>query len=205
MKPRFHRTAEIYTKDRPSGTTARAVFILSMGLLLGFSGMAQQSPYPESRVIRKVTFDWSSHMRLATGSDNWPITWADDGNQYTVWGDGGGFGGTNGIGRSSIGVARIGNNWHDFRPVNIWGGYETENEHKVIGKSYGIVCIDKVLYMWVGMFKTREDQFDQVRIAKSNNHGASWEFADWNFTREEGVMMPTVCNYGQDYGCARDE
>ena len=35
----------------------------------------------------------------APGSDNWATTWADDDNQYTVWGDGGGFGGTGQVGR----------------------------------------------------------------------------------------------------------
>ena len=49
------------------------------------------APYPPSAVITGVTFDWSTHVRLAPGSDNWPITWADDDHQYTCWGDGGGF------------------------------------------------------------------------------------------------------------------
>ncbi|MBV6639292.1 MAG: hypothetical protein KI791_01185 [Cyclobacteriaceae bacterium] len=167
--------------------------------------VAQYPPYPKSKVIRDVKFDWSSHIRLASGSDNWPITWADDGHQYTVWGDGGGFGGTNGIGRSSLGIARIEGSWHDFRATNVWGGHNTENEHKQIGKSYGIVCIDAVLYMWVGMFQTKEDQFDETRIAYSKDHGASWTFADWAFTRQQNIMMPTVCNYGKNYQGARDE
>jgi len=52
---------------------------------------AQPSPYPRGPVIKAVTFEWSSHLRLATGSDNWPVTWAGDGHQYVVWGDGGGW------------------------------------------------------------------------------------------------------------------
>jgi hypothetical protein len=87
----------------------------------------------------------------------------------------------------------------------MWGGYNTENEHDVIGKSYGIVCIDSVLYMWVGMFETEVDPFKEVKIAYSKDHGATWEFTDWSFTREEGVMMPTVCNYGKNYEGAPDE
>jgi len=122
-----------------------------------------------------------------------------------VWGDGGGFGGTNGVGRSSIGVARIEGNWYDFKPTNIWGGHKGENPHKVIGKSYGIVSINDILYMWVGMFQTKSDQFNECKIAYSKDHGASWSFTDWSFTREEGIMMPTVCNYGKDYAGAPDE
>lgn len=174
-------------------------------LVISLQVFAQQSPYPPSEVIKDVRFQWSSHTRLASGSDNWPVTWADDDHQYTVWGDGGGFGGTNGIGRSSIGVARIENNWHDYQPVNVWGGYKTLNEHKVIGKSYGIICIRGILYMWVGMFETKKDPFGEVKIATSGDHGASWEFTDWSFTRGEGIMMPTFCNYGKNYAGARDE
>lgn len=182
-----------------------ALFLISFALAPGLAGAQLPSPYPPSPVIKGIKFEWSSHMRLATGSDNWPVTWAGDGNQYVVWGDGGGFGGTNSIGRSSIGVARIENNWHDYKPVNVWGGYKGAHSHKVTGKSYGIICVDNVLYMWVGMFQTKTDQFNEVRIASSRDLGATWEFTDWALTRKEGVMMPTVCNYGKNYAGARDK
>src|SRR5688500_7037991 len=163
----------------------KAVKIASLVLLIVFSTIAhcQVSPYPKSPVIKGVEFNWSSHLRLATGSDNWPVTWADDDHQYAVWGDGGGFGGTNGVGRSSIGVARIEGNWHDFKAFNLGGGYQTESSHNVIGKSYGIVCIDKVLFMWVGMFETKTDPFKEVKIAQSKDHGATWHFTDWAFEK----------------------
>lgn len=180
------------------------VFII-LFLQVSLPASPQQSPYPKSPVIKGINFDWSSHIRLASGSDNWPVTWADDDHQYVVWGDGGGFGGTNGIGRSSMGVARIEGTWHDFKTTNVWGGYNTRNSHAIVGKSYGIVCVDNVLFMWVGMFETDVDQFREVKIAWSKDHGATWEFTDWSFTREEGVMMPTVCNYGKNYEGATDE
>ena len=78
-------------------------------------------PYPPSPIIHNVTFDFSSLTRGAPGSDEWPITWAEDDNLYTAWGDGGGFSGTNSDGRVSFGVARIkgtGDNWDG---LNIWG------------------------------------------------------------------------------------
>ena len=184
---------------------ARILTIFFCSFLAVLSLRAQPAPYPKSPLIKDIKFDWSSHLRLATGSDNWPVTWADDDNQYVVWGDGGGFGGTNGIGRVSIGVARIEGNWHDFKPLNVWGGFKTENPHSIIGKSYGIVSIAGVLYMWVGMLQTETDQFNKCKLAMSKDKGATWEWADWAFTREHGVMMPTVCNYGRDYAGARDE
>lgn len=53
-----------------------------------------KAPYPPSPVITAVAFDFASRDRRAPGSDNWPITWADDDHQYAAWGDGGGFGST---------------------------------------------------------------------------------------------------------------
>lgn len=165
----------------------------------------QQSPYPQSPIIKKVEFTWSSHIRLAPGSDNWPITWADDDHQYTVWGDGGGFGGNNKVGRSSIGVAKIEGEWDNIKPTNIWGGYKAVYNHKVIGKSYGILCVNSILFMWVGMFDTKVDPFKEVKIAYSEDHGLTWEFTDWSFDNEDGIMMPTLCNYGKNYQGAKDE
>lgn len=201
-----HEKQKTTTNTRKSGPLANLKTGMII-LLFQISTIAftQQSPYPKSQVIEGISFNWSSHIRLASGSDNWPVTWADDDNQYVVWGDGGGFGGTNGIGRSSIGVARIEGNWHDFKTTNVWGGYNAENAHEIIGKSYGILSVDGVLYMWVGMFETKIDPFEKVKIAWSKDHGANWEFTDWSLERKDGVMMPTVCNFGKDYDGAKDE
>jgi len=46
------------------------------------------SPYAASSIIGQVVFDGSSHRCRAPGSDNWPVTWADDENQYAAWGQG---------------------------------------------------------------------------------------------------------------------
>jgi len=51
-----------------------------------------KAPYPESPVIRGVSFASESQIvRKAIDSDNWPITWGDDDAQYTSYGDGRGF------------------------------------------------------------------------------------------------------------------
>lgn len=78
-----------------------------VGMCLAVTPAARsEAPYPSSPVIEKVAFDVATHERRAPGSDNWAITWADDDHQYAVWGDGGGFGGTNSDGRVSLGIAR---------------------------------------------------------------------------------------------------
>jgi hypothetical protein len=49
-------------------------------------------PYPPSSVIKGVKWAPADQIvRLAPGSDNWPMTWADDDIQYTAYGDGWGF------------------------------------------------------------------------------------------------------------------
>ena len=182
----------------------KLIWILAV---LVFSGalFAQKSPYPKSPVIKDVKFNWPTHVRLASGSDNWPVTWADDNQQYTVWGDGGGFGGTNSAGRTSIGVAKIAGTWHAFKAENVWGGYANDNKHKVKGKSYGIISINGVLYMWVFKHVPNGPFYDHIYLAHSKDKGETWTFSDWKFSREDKFMTPTFCNFGKDYQGARDE
>ncbi len=106
-------------------------------------------PYLPSPVIGRVEFAWSTHKRLAEGSDNWPTTWADDGNLYTAWGDGGGFGGSNSAGRVTLGVARVEGDASSYTGANVWGEHQSEHPAQFGGKSYGIISVGGVLYMWV--------------------------------------------------------
>jgi hypothetical protein len=95
---------------------------LSAFMLLPEVVRAQGAPYPPSPAISDITFEWSSHERHAPGSDNWPITWADDGHQYTSWGDGGGFDGTNSEGRISLGMAVVEGAPHRMRGITYGAG-----------------------------------------------------------------------------------
>lgn len=164
--------------------------------------LAQHPPYPQSTWIKGIDLDFSSHRRLASGSDNWPVTWADDGHLYTAWGDGGGFGGTNQTGRVSLGVARIEGDADDYRPVNLWGGVDSQNPTQFDGKCYGILSVAGVLYMWVAEQPARH--MKACKIACSTDHGAHWLLANWQLTFEDGLTVPTFLNFGQDYAGARD-
>ncbi len=87
-----------------------ALFTVAMSvdfLAMEVDAQSFTRPYSASSVIERVEFDFTTHRRLADGSDNWPTTWADDGQIYTAWGDGGGFGGTNSNGHVTLGVARL--------------------------------------------------------------------------------------------------
>jgi hypothetical protein len=204
-----------------TGVAEKLGLFLSLGLVTAYSLTLEDSvsaqlgpPYPSSALIKGVTFDWSTHIRLAEGSDNWPITWADDDHQYTSWGDGGGFGGTNQDGRVSLGVARIEGRGDNYRGFNVWGGVNPgnslqfsgqnpEDPSQLRGKSYGIISIDGVLYKWVGPGSNTQS-YEEARLFHSTDYGATWTPADWAFVKADDLIMPTILNFGKDYAGARD-
>jgi hypothetical protein len=179
------------------------LLIVLAGVLLSRSALPD-SPYPPSDSILGISFDWSSHDRRAPGSDNWPITWADNDHQYASWGDGGGFGGTNSDGRVSLGVARVEGDADDYSGINVWGGLDPENPAGFGGKSYGILCVDGVLYMWVSP-GSDTNNYSEARIYESTDHGAHWSGADWAFTQSDGLILPTFLQFGRDYAGSRDD
>lgn len=171
--------------------------------LLLAAALRAEAPYPPSPVMAGVHFDFATHERRAPGSDNWAITWADDDHQYAAWGDGGGFGGTNADGRVSLGVARIEGASENYQGFNVWGGKNAENSAKFGGKSYGMLSVGGVLYMWTGP-GSDATSYREARLHKSRNHGATWSKADWAFAKADRLIMPTFCQFGRDYSGARD-
>ncbi len=177
----------------------------AVAMLLPLLGQSDaRAPYPRSRVITGVTFDWSTHRKLAPGSDNWPITWADDDHQYTVWGDGGGFGGTNSLGRVSLGFARVEGPADNYRGYNVWGGHDGENPVTFGGKSYGILSVGGVLYAWWGPGSGNAFS-GETRVLRSTDKGNTWERSEWRFTRDDELYAGTFCNFAKDYAGAPDE
>lgn len=162
-----------------------------------------RKPYLPSPVIERLEMDWTTHRRLAEGSDNWPTTWADDGNLYTAWGDGGGFGGSNSKGRVTLGIARIAGDAADYTGANIWGGRRPEHAPQFGGKSYGIVSVDGELYMWV--VPQPGPHLRECRIAHSSDHGATWQLVDWAYRFDDGLTIPTFLNFGRGNAGARDD
>ncbi|MCP4610488.1 MAG: serine hydrolase [Planctomycetes bacterium] len=156
-----------------------------------------EPPYPRSSLIVKTNFEpASSIMRKAKGSDNWPITWADDDNQYTAYGDGWGFEPKTKK-KLSLGIAKITGTPPDFRGVNI----RTDTGERIGqgpegAKTSGMICVDSVLYMFVR--NTGNSQ-----VAWSEDHGKNWKWCDWKFTTSFGA--PTFLNFGRNYAGARDD
>jgi len=154
------------------------------------------APYPPSPVIKGI--EWApvdTIIRRASGSDNWPITWADDNNQYIAYGDGWGFEPKTKK-KLSLGISKIVGSPPDFQGINI----RTDTGERVGqgakgAKASGIICVDGVLYMLVR--NTANSQ-----IACSEDHGKSWKWCNWKFTTSFGA--PTFLNYGRNYAGARD-
>ena len=159
-------------------------------------------PYPGSDVITGFSLDWSTHQRFAQGSDNFQLTWADDDNLYGAWGDGGGFGGTNSRGRVSIGVARIEGSPPNIRGINVWGGHGGRNPAKFRGKSWGMISVDKSLYMWIVPGKpdgkNYRSPYEYIELAQSTDRAATWTKGDWKFLQSENLTIPTFLNFGKD-------
>ena len=197
-------TRRALTGPRAAAVSAGFALLACAGGAAAPSPDAPAPPYPPSPAIADIKWDSAGRVRLAPGSDNWPITWAQDDNQYAAWGDGGGFGGTNSDGRVSLGVARIEGPADHYRGYNVWGGKNGEHPATFGGKSYGILALGTVLYMWVQP-GSGTDNYEEARLCRSTDYGATWERADWAFTKAERIIAPTFCQFGRGYAGARDQ
>ena len=155
------------------------------------------SPYSPSPVFKSVT--WApvdSIVRLAKGSDNWPLTWADDGHQYGAYGDGWGFQRA-GMPKLSLGLARIEGDADAPRGFNVRSAtLEQVGDGAKGRKASGLVMIDCVLYLWAR-------NAGNSQLAWSADRGKTWTWSDWRFTTSFGC--PAALNFGRDYAGARDE
>ncbi|MBN1506786.1 MAG: hypothetical protein JW955_08065 [Sedimentisphaerales bacterium] len=155
------------------------------------------APYPPSEDIIGVTWaPLDTIVRKACGSDNWPITWADDNDQYAAYGDGWGFEPKSDR-KLSLGLAKILGGPESLEGVNIhsktgdWTG-----DDKAGPKASGLLCVKSVLYMLVR-------NVGNSQIAWSDDHGAIWNWCDWKFETSFGA--PTFLNFGRDYAGRRDD
>jgi hypothetical protein len=183
----------------------RPLLVATFSAPLCLEGQGAQTParpYPASPLVARVSFDFTTHQRYAPGRDNWPTTWSDDGHLYSAWGDGGGFSGTNSAGRVLLGVARIEGSPPAYTGTNVWGGAPPGRPSTFGGKSYGILSVGGILYMWVA--PQPNPHLAECRIAWSTDHGATWQLADWAFTFADALTIPTWLNFGRDYAGARD-
>lgn len=162
------------------------------------------APYAPSPVIVGITFDWSTHERRAPGSDNWPLTWAGDGHQYTSWGDGGGFGGTNDDFRVSLGFGRVDGEFGVHTARNVWGHPgNSENEARFGGKTRTILAVGETLYFWRSP-GSDVSGVDYQRLYRSDDHGARWRDTgvEWTFD-DHGIGLFAMLQAGRGHAGER--
>jgi CubicO group peptidase (beta-lactamase class C family) len=158
---------------------------------------SRTAPYPPSKAITGIA--WAPKetiVRQAKGSDNWPLTWADDDRQYTAYGDGWGF--EPFVPKKlGLGFARIEGDPPGFQGVNVPSPTgEQVGDGAKAKKASGILCVEGVLYLWAR-------NAGNAQLAWSKDHGKTWQWADWKFTTSFGC--PTFLNFGKNYAGARDE
>ena len=155
------------------------------------------APYPASKVITGI--EWAPKdtiIRMAKGSDNWPLTWADDDHQYSAYGDGWGFD-PRVPEKLSLGLVRVEGNPPGIKGVNIRSESGEDLGDGARGrKASGILMVDGVLYMYVR-------NAGNAQLGWSDDHGKTWTWADWKWTTSMGC--PTFLNFGKNYAGARDE
>lgn len=176
--------------------------ILKPFLLPICESVACRAPYPPSPVITSIA--WApieSILCPAKKADNWPITWADDGNQYAAWGDGWGF-----VDeypketKLSLGFCRIVGTPPEMTGVNIPSDGEQKGGGARGKKASGLLMVDSVLYMWVRNAKPGTGE--QSQLAWSTDYAQSWTWSDWKF---QELGYPCFLNFGKNYEGARDD
>jgi hypothetical protein len=163
--------------------------------------LTPKAPYPPSRVIAGITWDWKTRRTAAPGSDLWPVTWGADDHLYAAWGDGGGFGGTDRDGRVALGFARIEGRPERFVGVNINGGKNPVHRPSFAtrGKTGGVLAVGDRLYAWLNTQNGKWPDVDQALIW-SDDKAATWKRSPWVFPKGQGNLKPsTFLNFGKDY------
>jgi CubicO group peptidase (beta-lactamase class C family) len=178
------------------GTDAPNWMVVEKRLLTPLVGAVTDLPAKPSDVIRKIRFaPPDSIIRKAIDSDNWPMTWGDDGFIYSAYGDGRGF--EPFIERKlSLGLARIEGDPPDVHGVNVQAASAERVGDGVKGpKASGMLMVGGVLYMWVR-------NTANATLAWSVDHGATWT---WGFRFDTSFGCPAFLNFGANYAGAADE
>jgi hypothetical protein len=165
-----------------------------------------------SSTITGVTFDFASHLRMAQGSDNWPTTWSNDNNQYSMWGDGDGFGaaatGQNTT-MTSLGVALIAGDSGSYTGTNVYGGLNPQCpaplQDMIQGKSHGApLSLGGVLYAWITP-GSGPSGYQSFSLYKSLDKACHWTRLGVTFDRVTySISFGGFVQFGKDNGSAID-
>ena len=163
--------------------------------------VAYGAPYPPGDVITSIA--WApkeSIIRAASGSDNWPVTWADDRDLYGAWGDGWGFAEDSIETKLSLGFCKISGNPPNVIGTNIPSPDVQTGDGPKGKKASGMLAVDGVLYMWLRNVEYGTGR--QSQLAWSADYAKNWTWSEWKF---EELGYPCFLNFGKDYEGARDD
>jgi CubicO group peptidase (beta-lactamase class C family) len=163
---------------------------------LGNPAKPEPVPYQRSKAIRGIEFaPVETISRQAIGCDNWPMTWADDGDIYTSYGDGNGFEPMLPE-KLGMGFAKIQGPAGGFKGLNIRSATgERKGDGPASAKASGMLMVDGVLYMFVRNVRNSQ-------LVWSADHARTW---NWGFKIEQGFGSPSFLNFGKNYEGARDD
>jgi CubicO group peptidase (beta-lactamase class C family) len=162
----------------------------------GHAQIETKSAFAPSPIIAGIEWEAADKiMRLAKGSDNWPLAWADDDALYSAYGDGKGFAPFMEK-KLSLGLVKITGSPPDIAGVNLRAATaEALGDGKNGRKASGMLCVDGMLYLLVR-------NASNSQLGWSSDHGATWTWADWKFTESFGC--PGFVSFGKNYSHARD-
>lgn len=168
-------------------------------------------PYPQSTFITGVSIS-SVLDSKAEESDNWPITWAADGNMYTAYGDGYGFD-PRLPNKVSMGWARIEGSPTVTNPGG-WNGINLRSASEQYGgggggkKMSGLVASGDILFGWVRNANLAGEgcelwwnNISSLNISDEDNPATTWKIPGVSFPQ---LGYCAFLNFGQDYSGARD-
>ena len=193
--PKFVKS--IMREEKEMGSNFKFLFIGMVLISIVFCNLqgvfAQSAPYPPSPIITNIQFN-DNIVRQASDCDNWPMTWGDDDNLYTAFGDGWGWA----AGLSSkacLGTVRVSGGPTDFSGQNL---AVVNSVNGSCHKATGILMIDGVLYLWA--------RRDSGRLWKSFNRGQDWLDTGITMEQSDGSFHALhFCQFGKNYSGARDQ
>jgi hypothetical protein len=181
--------------------------------------------YCPSSLIKSMSWNWGTAFDQQNGSDLWSVTWGSNGNVFTFFGDGGGFGGTGQTGWTSFGIAEINGSTPlnssnvASNAANIYGGYQPgmaagqANDAALNGKASSLIAVGGNLYAIAGIYRSTDYGApagvpNHQEIVYSTSGGTSWTDNFWLFCSDSsdpnGFCPGAFINFGQGNAGARD-
>lgn len=170
-------------------------------MFISAEAVAQQAPYPPSTHVESIEWNYESHLQYGQGSDQWPLTWAEDDHLYSAWGDGWGWLREEDDAKRSIGVTRITGRPPQLSGTDTWGAGPGSS----FGKPDALIAFDRKIFMF---WTNGDSRFDHDSYsAISSDSGKTWKLGkDRIFDyAPAGFRVRGICQFGKGYKDAPDE